>query len=176
MCHKLIRLCGPNWWCCTHATRTHPSTLSFAIITQRFSVWKIWKWLRLGKYKRYSADKSVTNNDKIIRVNFSPDSGFGPDPRTSKFEIRSRVPVLTSQSNYKSTMNLFSLPITTEGISNTTLSECHWFYIYSQKDDNAYSFATFVFIEYFVCAQKMLRFVKYSTQRWWKNRARSIWR
>lgn len=56
-------------------------------------------------------------------------SGFGPDPRTSKFEIKSRVPVLTSESNYKSTMNLFSLPITTEGISNTTLSECHS-YIY----------------------------------------------
>lgn len=53
-------------------------------------------------------------------------SGFGPDPRTSKFEIKSRVPVLTSQSNYKSTMNLFALPIRTEGVSNTTLSKCHY--------------------------------------------------
>ncbi|XP_055295339.1 circadian clock-controlled protein daywake-like [Sitodiplosis mosellana] len=48
--------------------------------------------------------------------------GFGPDPRKTKFEIKSTVPFLVSVSNYKSTMNLFALPITTEGISNTTIT------------------------------------------------------
>lgn len=48
--------------------------------------------------------------------------GFGADPRNTKFELKSFVPLLTSVSNYKSTMNLFALPITTEGVSNTTIN------------------------------------------------------
>ncbi|XP_031635972.1 circadian clock-controlled protein-like [Contarinia nasturtii] len=48
--------------------------------------------------------------------------GFEKDPRKTKFELKSFVPFLVTVSNYKSTMNLFALPITTEGISNTTIS------------------------------------------------------
>lgn len=53
--------------------------------------------------------------------------GFGPDPKKTKIEITSFVPTLTSVANYKSTMNLFALPITTEGISTTTISKSHLF-------------------------------------------------
>lgn len=47
--------------------------------------------------------------------------GFGPDPKNTKLEVKSFVPSLISVANYKSTMNLFALPITTEGVSNTTI-------------------------------------------------------
>lgn len=56
-------------------------------------------------------------NAEVIEV-----KGFGPDPRNSKFELTMRIPYMISTSKYKSTMNLFSLPIMTEGFSNTTIS------------------------------------------------------
>lgn len=124
MHRSLIRLSRPVSPRFVQKTRMHRSAWAYATTIRQCMAWIRWRSLKQSELISQITRRRHWKPFMIIWEFFIYFyRGWGADPGQSDFEIRFRVPRTNTIANYKATMKFFGLPISGQGVQNTTMSK-----------------------------------------------------